>query len=126
MYNPTYPVIYNSCYGGYSYSDDFKKYLEEHPEIKETCKDDRTNLTIIELLKSKGSEWISGPCAKLDIKYIPRDYGYEVEDYDGYESIVYIPKVSKLMEIFNTGTAMDLLNYLDKTVVIENDNDSEW
>jgi len=126
MFENTYPVIFNNCYGGYGYSDAFKEYLTEHPEIRNGHDDDRTNLAIIELLKIRGSQWISSPYAKLDIDYVPVEYGYEIEEYDGAETIVYTPKVSKLMEIFNTGTAMDLLNYLDPTVVIENDNDSEW
>lgn len=94
-----YSILINKCYGGFSFSDDFLKFLEEkHPEYF-TDKDKpyyffeamshRDNPDVIQLFQEKGSKWCSGKYSDLVLKQIPNnvsDYVY-VGEYDGYESL---------------------------------------
>ena len=103
-------ILVNRCYGGFGFSDQFYealgwvvkekgsffKYYEPTEEWKErypqesTYYDDRdirTNPEVIALFEEKGSEWSSGGFAKLDLVEIPDDIRYEIDEYDGIETI---------------------------------------
>ena len=80
-------VVINRCYGGFSIPD---RYLERlglkyrHDEIA------RTNPELVAIVEENGGmieEWYS--C--LRIAEVPDDAtDYEINDYDGYESITYV------------------------------------
>ena len=99
-------VLYNTCYGGFSFSQEFiEEFNKRHPDRKPLTKwnADRTDRDIIALFEEKGFEWSSGNCALLDIEEIPDDVEYHIEEYDGMESVAWdIPKdeiIKDLMDI---------------------------
>ena len=48
--------------------------------------DERSDTTLIQVIEEMG-ESANGTCAKLEILEIPDDVQYEIDDYDGMESI---------------------------------------
>lgn len=105
-HHPKMKVLYNTCYGGFSFSQEFiEEFNKRHPDRKPLTKwnADRTDRDIIALFEEKGFEWSSGNCALLDIEEIPDDVEYHIEEYDGMESVAWdIPKdeiIKDLMDI---------------------------
>lgn len=47
---------------------------------------ERTDPILIQVIEELGEE-ADGPCAKLEIVTIPDDVDWEIDEYDGYESI---------------------------------------
>lgn len=73
-------IVLNKCFGGYGISDKF-------PALKGMA---RTDTTLIEWVE-RNSEAVSGHYSKLEVVEIPDDFtDYEIEEYDGLESIVYV------------------------------------
>lgn len=90
-------VIYNTCYGGFNFSNEFVEEFNnrntERATHLETRHEERTDPSVIALFEEKGSEWSSGRHSKLDIMNIPDDVEFTVEEYDGIETITWsIPK----------------------------------
>lgn len=93
-------VLYNRCYGGFSFSTKFvEEFNERNPNNKLSVHDDRyngsmrTHPDVIALFEEKGSKWSSGGCAKLEMKVVPDDVEYKISEYDGVETISWdIPK----------------------------------
>ena len=71
--------LYNRCFGGFSFSDNFVKRINEDRKgtglnpIMNYC-ERRTDSDIIALLKEWGSEKSSGSCAKLEVCWIPAEF----------------------------------------------------
>jgi hypothetical protein len=85
--NPNRPTISGKEWSRMSqkerdkYNETFRKYyLESRPE-------DRTDKKLIKVIEKLGSEKASGACAKLEIVEIPDGVDWEIDDYDGIESI---------------------------------------
>lgn len=74
-------IVINDCFGGFSISEEAKKYCEENSSYNIS----RTNEKLIEFIEKYGSERASGMCAKLKIVEIPDDVNWEIEEYDGNE-----------------------------------------
>ena len=52
------------------------------------CNDiERTDLDLIKVVETLGESISSGSCAKLKVVEIPDDIEYEIDEYDGIESI---------------------------------------
>lgn len=89
-------IILNKCYGGFDFSDEMKEeltsiYGEELDWDWDDATDYRLDSNAIALIEQYGSEWANGYCAKLKIIEIPKEAtDYAVEDYDGFEEIVYV------------------------------------
>ena len=85
-------VLYNAKYGGFSFSDAFvDEFKKRHPEKK--CKNGRTDPDVIALFEEMGSERSSGRCANLQIEEIPDDVEFEIDEYDGMETVSWdVPK----------------------------------
>lgn len=97
-------IIINECFGGFSLSHEGlslynakrkasgKKRVQHSLDIK-----DRTDPLLVQVVRELG-EKANGRCAKLVIKTIPLDYigCYEIDEYDGGESLVLEP--CKLVE----------------------------
>ncbi len=49
--------------------------------------DHRTDPELIKLIEEFGSEWASGSHATLEIVEIPDGVDWQIDDYDGYETI---------------------------------------
>ena len=89
----TIQILYNTCYGGFKFSDVFA--FELGNRIREAVGHSykhyryRDHPEAIKLFLEKGCEWSSGSCSKLKIKEIPmylKDY-YDIREYDGKEEI---------------------------------------
>lgn len=50
-------------------------------------RDNRTHPLLIQVIEQLGTEKASGDCAKLKIVEIPDDVDFEIDEYDGIESI---------------------------------------
>ncbi len=88
-------IVINSCYGGFSLSQEAKKRLRElkHPlTLQETefpisheiARDDKLLVQVLDELGSKAS---AGRGTKLEIIEIPDDVKWHIWEYDGWESI---------------------------------------
>lgn len=80
-------VVLNKCYGGFSLSNVAADILEisEHGIVN------RTDSALIEMIEKKGSELVSGQCAKLKIVNIPDNItDWVIDEYDGIERIIYV------------------------------------
>ena len=82
-------VVYNGCFGGFSLSDkaidlyNKKSGLEvaRYPDLE------RHDKYLVEVVEELG-KLADGFCADLCIKEIPDGASYEIDDYDGNESVV--------------------------------------
>lgn len=86
-------ILYNTCYGGFGFSDEFALELGERigEAIGHAYKHHRyrDHPEAVKLFEEKGSEWSSGSYSKLAIEYIPailKDY-YHIPEYDGKEDV---------------------------------------
>lgn len=81
-------VVINRCYGGFGLSEKAYEYLglEWDGFGYEYCYGDRSDKKLVECVQTLGSE-ANGRCAKLKIVNIPDDVEWEIENYDGMESI---------------------------------------
>lgn len=89
-------VVKNACYGGYGLSDKAINRLSEITgKSREQCvndydfgfeKETRIASELIQVIEELGED-ASGTCAKLVIVEIPDDVIWEIEEYDGWETI---------------------------------------
>jgi hypothetical protein len=85
-------VLINSCYGGFSFSNEFVDHINELMKDKIFNKHElweRSNPFIVEQAELFGLDKASGMCADLTIKTIPDGLEYSIHEYDGCESIDY-------------------------------------
>jgi len=92
-------VVINSCYGGFSLSEEVYKELglkwdgfgyidNEDLGIKsDNWKAYRADKQLIKAIKKVGLDKASGKHAELEIIEIPNDVEWTIEEYDGVESI---------------------------------------
>lgn len=80
--------LINRCWGGFSISEQALAAIGM--EDKYSASDYfRTYSPLIEMVEVKGSDFVSGRCAKLKIVEIPDEAtDWELNDYDGMESII--------------------------------------
>ena len=99
-------VVYNSCFGGFTISEEALRDIAKlkgvslegmkyscsmffHRETGESFGDlERTDKELIQVLENIGSYRASGMCSNLTIAEIPDGAEYEIEDYDGMESVL--------------------------------------
>jgi hypothetical protein len=92
--------LYNACYGGFSFSEEFVRRMNEKRVAAgmETETDtwkfteysnERVDPMVIELYQELGSEASSGYYSQIHITWIPREFlkYVDVHDYDGTESV---------------------------------------
>lgn len=85
-------ILVNKCYGGFNFSDEMKKELGARLGCEILWDDEYAmNPEAIALFEEHGSEWASGQCAKLKLVELPiKTTDFHINDYDGYESVVYV------------------------------------
>ena len=120
-------VVYNTCYGGFSISEEALKLLNQksNNRYKKTDiyliqRDDPLLISVVEELGEKAN----GKCANLKIVDIPEEYinCYEIDEYDGLEKIICDP--GKLILQYLSETNIDKLSdvecrqFLNKLKVI--------
>lgn len=94
----TIKVIYNDCYGGFAFSEEFLAAFKErtgrtldiHKELLHLGPNSiRCNADAIALLEEKGAEWSSGTNSYLAIREFPAVFAnyWEIDEYDGNETV---------------------------------------
>lgn len=80
-------VVINTCYGGFSVSEEAAKFFNMASVYSDI---DRQDPMLIEKVK-ENSQWVSGSCAKLKVVYIPDEAtDWIIDAYDGLERIIYV------------------------------------
>lgn len=75
--------VLNKCYGGFGLSD----WAEEQMGCSEPYRDDPKFITLV----TNHGKRVSGGCAALVVVEIPDNTtDYEIDEYDGFESITYV------------------------------------
>ena len=110
-------IAVNRCFGGFGLSqrayerlvelgaktytdnkpdDESELYIHDNPRDADTifgryyvCWDDdtRTNPMLIQMIEELGSDAASGDCGQIEIIEIPDGVCYEIDDYDGIETV---------------------------------------
>lgn len=91
-------VLYNKCYGGFSFSKAFvKEFNRRHPEetINVYTDDYRDDQDAVALFNELGSKASSGKHAKLKSVLVPPGCKYRVSEYDGMETVYVMPDINK-------------------------------
>ena len=110
--------LYNSCYGGFSISDEAVNELKKrlpNENITKTLfqiQNNRTHPVILEVYHLLGSARFSGKHARIEVEYIDTKYKdfIRISDYDGVEDIVTdinSYKLYKIQEIINSTSLSD-------------------
>ena len=89
-------VVINRCYGGFSLSEKAYEFLGlEWDDFGYKYRDDslrRADAKLVECVETLGEE-ADGRFAKLKVVEIPDDVEWEIDEYDGLESIHEIHRV---------------------------------
>lgn len=75
-------VVVNSCYGRFELSSAAAEALGMQDDSI-----DRADPRLVALLKEKGSQWCSGPCADLRILEVPVGSDWVIDAQEGIESV---------------------------------------
>jgi hypothetical protein len=87
-------IIINSCYGGFSIDQEVVKNFNLSSPYDSSWVV-RENKDLIAMLESGHN--ISGLAADLEVVEIPDEYGYQISEYDGYETVVLKPLKSRIV-----------------------------
>lgn len=127
-------VLYNSCYGGFSISDEAVNELKKrlpNENIDKTLfriENDRTHPAILEVYHLLGSERFSGRHARIEVEYIDTKYKdfIRIREYDGVEDVepdINSYKLYKIGEIINSTLLPDSEKIKQiKTIIEENEH----
>lgn len=86
-------VVINKCYGGFSVSEAVYSYMGlEWDGYGYALNKDRTNPELVEAVEMLGGK-ANGEHAKLKVVEIPDDAEWEIDEYDGLESISEVHRV---------------------------------
>jgi hypothetical protein len=89
-------VIYNDCYGGFGFSEQFATEYEKQAGVPLNeekrlyhLRDLRMDPVAIKILEEKGTEWSSGPYSHLIVATIPAIFEkyWEIDESDGNEAV---------------------------------------
>ena len=90
-------IVVNKCYGGFSLSDTACKMLNCDP-YDFSDPSTRSNPELIGCVTLLGKE-AGGKCSALAVVSIPDTAtDWEIEEYDGYESIIYVVGGKKIIK----------------------------
>ncbi len=87
-------VVYNACYGGFSLSSKGGDLYEELSGKKLSRYEDyvssdgisRTDPFLVQVVETLGKD-AGGRCSKLTVTTVPKGCLYQIDEYDGYESV---------------------------------------
>ena len=83
-------IVINNCFGGFGVSKDVYDELGKewdgygHLDFGLSC---RTDPEVIAVIEKLGSEKASGFCARLKVIEIPDGIEWEIDEYDGLETV---------------------------------------
>ena len=93
-----FKILYNDCYGGFNFSNEFMtdyeertgKKISENRYIGSSSDSIRIDPVAIAIFEEHGSEWCSGIKSRLEVRKIPAAFMkyWEIEEYDGNEYVV--------------------------------------
>jgi hypothetical protein len=80
-----YKVVYNACYGGFSFSKEAEKWIEERTDIwyRDLPRHDKLLVECVETFGEK----VNGSFSSICIKEIDQPQ-YKIDEYDGWETVV--------------------------------------
>lgn len=82
-------LVLNKQYGGWSISAQAAEVLGLDTRYPD-CTPEVTK-AVADLISTHGSEFVSGPFARLEVVEIPDNTtDYEINEYDGYETVIYV------------------------------------
>ena len=79
-------LVINRCYGGYGISEEAQRILLVTLGEDGYNEMERHNPIFVSLVENMG-EAVNGPFAKLEVVEIEDGLDYDIEEYDGYESV---------------------------------------
>jgi len=87
-------IVYNTCYGGFSLSEQaIKRYVELGGELEKHDSSgrriDRADERLVNVIEELGKA-ANGKYANLAIAYVPKGTQYRIDEYDGMESVLTI------------------------------------
>jgi hypothetical protein len=86
-------VVINKCYGGFGLSKEAYEYLGlDWDGYGYKYDDNRTDPKLVECVETLG-DIASGSLAELKVVEIPDDVKWEIDDYDGVETIHEVHRV---------------------------------
>lgn len=108
-------VVINHCHGGFGFSAKAEEILTallgEDGCYNLELYENRHNPILVALVKQMG-ERANGSCAKLEIVVIADGLDYDIEEYDGYESLTqYISVTEKELREGLSVSKLELLKY---------------
>lgn len=105
-------VVLNGCYGGFSLSEKAYNFLNiAWDGYGYDFMNDRENPKLVECVEKLGED-ANGSCANLYIEeYDDENFIYEIDDYDGCESLILIPVVSE-KRLVNCNSIYEIVEYL--------------
>lgn len=84
-------VLINTCYGGFSFSEEFEAHIKTKYPNKYDENGwyfiDRSDPVIVDEALSFGLDKASGMCARITAVEIPDGVKYSIDEYDGSENI---------------------------------------
>lgn len=122
-------ILYNTCYGGFSFSDEFivelnRRFPEKRAEAH--AFELRTDPEAIALFEELGPVRSSGPHSSLKIRNIPDGMDWDIDEYDGKESIQWdLPKnkiLKEFIDIIKGRKTIDTVTNITR-LVLEEDGD---
>jgi hypothetical protein len=118
-------VLYNDCYGIFSFSDTFLERLNERrvaagmkgiTNLEASRWELRSDPVVVKLYNEMGSAAASGSAAKLGIEWIPKEFldNIEILEYDGEETVgipildVYAHLLREFLEEWKRNSELDV------------------
>jgi hypothetical protein len=100
-------ILYNTCHGGFGFSE---KLLQRFnitdgqwgKEGHKFCSDlkNRINPEVIKAVEELGLKESSGECSNLSIEEIDDGDVYRIDDFDGYEKLIFVCNINDSDIIF--------------------------
>ncbi|WP_027406876.1 hypothetical protein [Anaerovibrio sp. RM50] len=128
-------IVINESYGAFTLSEEGAKYYNSLSPIKLSIdnprawgvdgviyylgRDDTNLIKTITDLKEKAA----APLCKLNIVEVPDGYSYRIEDYDGWEKVVLLPREDEIRKLCADPDA--LIEYLRRSDCCDFDEDPE-
>lgn len=104
-------VVINRCYGGFGLSAEVEEIITNLLGEDGFHEMERHSPILVSLVKQMG-ERANGNCAKLEVVDIPDGLDYDIEEYDGYESLTeYISVTEKELREGLSISKLELLKY---------------
>ena len=108
-------VVINRCYGGYGISEEAERILLMTLGEEGSNEMERHNPVFVSLVENMG-EAVNGSFAKLEVIEIEDGLDYDVDEYDGYESVT--EYISVYEHELRSGLSEDKLKLLIHTNII--------